>query len=72
MRMKPFLFIGVGVALAYIGRDVGLRGDMAPLVPGGVSPERAKYHMLALVLMLGALACFISAAVSLFRGLRNR
>jgi hypothetical protein len=36
-----------------------LRGDGAPLAEDGVSPERAKDRIMALVLLLGALAYFI-------------
>ena len=71
MRLKPLLFIAIAIGLYVVGRDVGLQGDAAPLVPGGVSPERAKYHLIALVLMLGAFGFFIAAGVSLFRGRRR-
>jgi hypothetical protein len=57
--------------LWFVGHDVGLRGDAAPLVPGGMSPERAKYHLIALFLTIGALGFFIAAAVSLVRARRN-
>jgi hypothetical protein len=71
MRLKPLLFIAIAIGLYVVSSDVGLQGDAAPLVPGGVSPERAKYHLIALVLMLGALGFFIAAGVSLFRGRRR-
>jgi len=67
MKLKPLVFIAVGMGLSYVSHDVGLQGDAAPLVPGGVSPERLKYHLIALVLLLGALGFFIAAGVSLFR-----
>ena len=70
MPLRPLILIAVAVGLYVISRDIGLRGDAAPLVAGGVSPERAKYHLIALGLMLGALAAFIAAGVSLFRGRR--
>ena len=68
MKMKPILFIAIAIGLYFVGRSVGLQGDAAPVDPSGVSPERAKYHLIALVLMLGALGFFIAAGVSLFRG----
>ena len=71
MRLKPLIFIAIAIGLYVVGRDVGLMGDAAPLVPGGVSAERAKYHLIALVLMVGALAFFIAAGVTLFRGRRS-
>jgi hypothetical protein len=72
MRLKPLIYFAVGCGLFYVGHDVGLMGDAAPLVPGGVSPERAKYHLIALALTLGALGFFIAAGVSLFRGSRRQ
>ena len=71
MKFKPLIFIAVGFGLSYVAKDVGLRGDAAPFVPGGVSPERLKYHSIALVLTIGALGFFIAALVSLFRGWRS-
>ena len=71
MKLKPLIFIAVGFGLSYVAKDIGLRGDAAPFVPGGVSPERLKYHLIALVLTLGALGFFIAALVSLFRGWRS-
>jgi hypothetical protein len=65
------VFIAVGFGLWYVGHDVGLMGDAAPLVPGGVSPERAKYHVIALILTLAALGFFVAAGVSLLRGRRR-
>jgi hypothetical protein len=71
MKFKPLLFIALGIGLYFAGQQVGLRGDAAPLVPGGVSPERAKYHLIALALTLGAFGSFIAAGVSLFRNWRR-
>ena len=56
MRFRPLLFIAIAIGLYWLAHSVGLRGDAAPLNVGGVSPERAKYHIIALLLMLGALA----------------
>ena len=71
MKWKPLIFIAMAIGLFVISRDLELRGDLAPLTESGVSPERAKYHLAALVLMLGALGLFIAAGVSLFRGRRG-
>lgn len=71
MKFKPLIFIAVGIGLYWVARDVELMGDAAPFVPGGVSTERAKYHISALVLMLAALGFFIAALVSLVRGWRR-
>ena len=71
MKLRPRIFLAVAIGLWFVGHDVGLRGDAAPLVPGGVSPERAKYHLIALLLAIGALGFFVAASVSLVRGRRN-
>ena len=71
MRLKPLIFIAVGCGLYWVARDVELMGDAAPFVPGGASTERAKYHIIALVLMLGALGFFIAALVGIFRRWRR-
>lgn len=71
MRWKPIIFIAVGFGLYWVARDVEAMGDAAPFVPGGVSTERAKYHIIALVMMIGALGLFIAALVNLVRGWRR-
>jgi hypothetical protein len=71
MKWKPLILIAVGFGLYWVARDVELWGDAAPFVSGGVSTERAKYHILALVLMLGALGFFIGGLVQIVRGWRR-
>lgn len=71
MSFRPIVYLAVAIGLFFVSRSVELRGDLAPLVAGGVSPERAKYHLIALVLLLGALGFFIAAGVSAFRGRRG-
>jgi hypothetical protein len=71
MKLKPMLFIAMAIGFFFVARSVELRGDAAPIVAGGVSPERAKYHLISLVLMLAALGLFTAAGVSLYRGRRG-
>ena len=71
MNLKPFLFLAIAIGLYFVSHALELRGDAAPVSPTGVSPERAKYHIMALVLLLGALGCFIYSAVSAFRSWRG-
>ena len=67
LNFRPFVYIALGFALKYASKQVALRGDAAPLVAGGVSPERLQYHLLALVLLVAAIGFFVAALVSLFR-----
>jgi hypothetical protein len=67
MRFRSMLFLAIAFGLSYASHDLELRGDAAPFVPGGISPERAEYHIAALVLLLGAIGCFIYAGISAFR-----
>jgi hypothetical protein len=67
MNFRPVLLLAIAVGLYFAGHALELRGDAAPIGANGVSPERAGYHFAALVLLLGALGCFIYAGVSAFR-----
>jgi hypothetical protein len=67
MNFKPMLFLAIAIGLYFTSHSLELRGDAAPMSDGGVSSERAVYHLAALVLLLGALASFIYAGVSAFR-----
>jgi hypothetical protein len=67
MNLKPILFLALAIGLYFLSRSLELSGDAAPMAANGVSPERAKYHLMALLLLLGALGCFIYAGVSAFR-----
>lgn len=67
MRLKPLVFLAIAVGFWFAGHSLELRGDIAPRLSDGTSPEAAKYHILALVMIIGALGCFIYAGVSLFR-----
>jgi hypothetical protein len=71
MNFKPILLLAIAIGLYFVSHSLELRGDAAPVDPSGVSPERARYHIAALVLLLGALGCFIYAGVSAFRGRRG-
>ena len=70
-NFRPVLFLAIAIGLYFVSHSLELRGDAAPINAGGVSPERAKYHIMALVLLLGALGCFIYAGVSAFRNWRG-
>ena len=71
MNFKHILFLAIGFGLFFLSRSLELQGDLAPLAESGVSPERAKYHLMALVALLGALGFFISVGVMLFRKWRR-
>lgn len=71
MNFKPVIFLAIGIGLFFVSHSLELRGDAAPFGDSGVSPERAKYHLAALVLLAGALGSFIYAAVSAFRKRRG-
>ena len=70
-NFRPVLFLAIAIGLYFVSHSLELRGDAAPMSASGVSPERAKYHIMALVLLLGALGCFIYAGVSAFRNWRR-
>jgi hypothetical protein len=72
MKLKPVILIAIAFGLYAVSRSLELRGDLAPLAESGVSPERLTWHLMALVFLLGALGCFISAGISALRGLRDR
>jgi hypothetical protein len=69
--LKPFLYLAIAFALYFVSGMVELRGDVAPVVAGGVSTERATYHIIALALLLAALGFFIAALVSAVRAIRK-
>jgi len=71
VRLRPFVFIAVGIGLKFISKQVELQGDTAPLMPGQVSPERLTYHLAAFALLVGALGFFIAAGVGIYRNWRR-
>ena len=71
MKLKPMIFLAVAFGLMALSHSLELRGDAAPFVEGGVSTERAKYHLMALVAVVAALGLFIAAGVSIFRNWRR-
>lgn len=71
MNWKPIVYIAVAAGLYSLSGSLELRGDVAPVVEGGVATERAQYHIMALVCLLGAIGLFISAGVSAFRSIRG-
>jgi len=66
------ILIAVGFGLYSCSHSLELRGDLAPLAASGVSPERAKFHLMALLVLLAGLGCFIAAGLSVFRAIRDR
>ena len=63
---------GIGWAIAGfvvfgVSHVVEIRGDIAPVAATGVSGERLFYHGLALLVLLGALACFVRAGILSYR-----
>ena len=71
MKLKPLVFLAIAFGLMALSRSLELQGDAAPFGENGVSPERARYHLMALVAVVGALGLFIAAGVSLYRGWRR-
>ncbi len=72
MNLKMLVLICLGFALIYVSKFVELMGDLAPVAKEGVSTERAIYHIAALVLLLAALALFISGGLCAWRSQRAR
>ena len=71
MKFKPIIFLAVAVFLSAISQSLELRGDLAPVIEGGVSGERATWHIMALVCLIGSVYFFVSAGVSFVRALRG-
>lgn len=71
MNLRPLIFLAIAIGLYFVSHALELRGDAAPMAASGVSPERLKYHLIALALLLGAVGFFVSAAVSAFRTKRG-
>ena len=70
MTTRPQSGIGwaiAGFVLSGASHVVGIRGDIAPMAASGVSGERLFYHGLALLVLLGALACYVRAGVLAYR-----
>lgn len=71
MNVRTAIFLALAIACYFTSQSLELRGDIAPVAEHGVSTERATYHIAALVLLVGALALFVAAGVSLFRKKRD-
>ena len=71
MKLKPIILLAVAFGLLSLSHSLELQGDLAPLAKDGVSGQRLTYHLMALVALLGAAGCFISAGVSAFRAMRG-
>lgn len=69
-KSRPFRFfiaLSLGLVLRTIATGLEAMGDKAPLAAKGVSGERLMFHGAALLLTVGALACFVWALIVLFR-----
>lgn len=62
-----FAALSVGLVLRAIATGLEAMGDAAPVAAEGVSGERLLFHSAALLLTIGALACFLRALYVLFR-----
>ena len=72
MSFKFIWPLAIAFGLIALSNSLELRGDLAPFGENGVSPERAKYHIMALVALLGAAGCFAYAGLCAIRNLRGR
>ena len=61
-----------GMFLSGVSKLIEIRGDVAPYAAEGVSGERLFYHGIALLVLLGALACFIQGGRVAFRRIFRR
>jgi hypothetical protein len=74
-KSLSFKFIGhfaFGGGLYFVAKRVELRGDLAPMMPSGISSERLFYHCFAFLLMACALFLFVRALLSILSSIRAR
>jgi hypothetical protein len=71
VKFRPLLYLAIALAFYFVSGAVERRGDAAPFVEGGVSSERATYHIAALVLLIAAIGFLITAVISYFRNRRR-
>jgi hypothetical protein len=71
MTFRTLAFLAIAFGLLAVSHSLGLRGDAAPFGENGVSPERAKYHLMAIVAVLASMGCFVAAGMDLFRRKRS-
>lgn len=69
LMVLPYLF--GGFLFSALSKSVEGRGDVAPYLPGGAPGDGLRYHLIALVLLIVAGACFIRAGYTLIRNSRN-
>jgi len=67
MKLGAMILVASGVGLSAVSHSLELRGNIAPFAESGVSVERAQYHIAAFVVLLGAMACYVTALVDIFR-----
>ena len=65
-------YVFAGMFLSGTSKVIEIRGDIAPYAAEGISGERLLYHGLALLVLLGALACFIQGGRVAFRRILKR
>jgi hypothetical protein len=71
--MRYFGWLAGGFALFWFSKVFAAMGDAAPFAAaGGVSGERLAWHGLALVILLGGLACFIRTGILAYRSITGR
>lgn len=65
--MKAWIFVVLGFALKFVSKQVELLGDAQPAMAADASSGRLGYHLVAMVLLVAAIGCFIAAIVSFIR-----
>jgi hypothetical protein len=63
--MRALVLIASGFGLKFVSKQIELMGDVSP-----AGSSRLGYHAIALVLLIAAIGCFITALVSIFSARR--
>ena len=69
--MAGLKWLLAGGGLYWLARLFESVGDSFPLAAEGVSPGRLMFHSAALIVILGALFCFVRAGRIIWRALRG-
>ena len=67
MNPKTLTALASGFGLLFVSRSLEARGDALPFAEAGISSGRLTWHLLALLVLLGAFASFVYAGLSAFR-----